>query len=84
MSMSLISNCTFVLYFDEDLIQRIFMKPQDKLLLMYRHVTMMHQQYTCMHKILFSKVARLRLLGLLSDIAYWKDMCQIKDTHAIE
>lgn len=47
MSMSLISNCTFVLYFDEDLIQRIFMKPQDKLLLMYRHVTMMHQQYTC-------------------------------------
>lgn len=49
MSMSLISNCTFVLYFDEDLIQRIFMKPQDKLLLMYRHVTMMHQQYTCIN-----------------------------------
>lgn len=37
-----------------------------------------------LHKILFSEVAKLRLLGLLSDIAYWKDMCQIKDTHAIE
>lgn len=70
MSMSLISNCTFVLYFDEDLIQRIFMKPQDKLLLMYRHVTMVHQQYTCIKFYLVIEVAKLRLLGLLSDIAY--------------
>lgn len=40
-------NITFVVYFDEQLIQRIIYEATVQAFLMYRHVTMMHQQYTC-------------------------------------
>lgn len=78
-------NITFVVYFDEQLIK--FKK------YLWSHSTSFFDVQTCnydastvyLHNFLFIKVAKLRLLGLLSDVAYWKDnMCQSKDNHAIE